>query len=162
MEASHRLLYVSFKSYSQHLDNIKRNFCSFITTFLWVTEVCVYFRECVLTGGHLQMKPCGVLLATAQVPPLRQGLLLQPSNTVSQRWPTEVSHTKRFVISFSFLIIIVRLMSHQYVLDQQTLYIKDVQQQGLTPVSCIIAIWFSLDFSKHFPDYTMVSVATCK
>lgn len=34
MEASHRLLYVSFKSYSQHLDNIKRNFCSFITTFL--------------------------------------------------------------------------------------------------------------------------------
>lgn len=101
MEASHRLLYVSFKSYSQHLDNIKRNFCSFITTFLWVTEVCVYFRECVLTGGHLQMKPCGVLLATAQVPPLRQGLLLQPSNTVSQRWPTEVSHKK--VCHFIFI-----------------------------------------------------------
>lgn len=43
----------------------------------------------LLTGGHLQMKPCGVLLATAHVPPFLQGLPLQPSNTLSQRWPGE-------------------------------------------------------------------------
>lgn len=39
------------------------------------------------TGGHLQMKPRPVLLATAQVPPFLQGLPLQPSTTVSQRRP---------------------------------------------------------------------------
>lgn len=53
---------------------------------------CVRYRWCVLTGGHLQMYPCLVLLATAQVPPFLQGLSLQPSNTVSQRWPTH-NHT---------------------------------------------------------------------
>lgn len=42
-----------------------------------------------LTGGHLQMKPWGVLLATAHVPPFLQGLPLHPSNTLSQRWPGE-------------------------------------------------------------------------
>lgn len=41
------------------------------------------------TGGHLQMKPRPVLLATAHVPPFLQGLPLQPSTTVSQRRPAE-------------------------------------------------------------------------
>lgn len=40
-----------------------------------------------LTGGHLQMNPWGVLLATAQVPPLRHGFPLHPSNTASQCRP---------------------------------------------------------------------------
>lgn len=52
----------------------------------------------LLTGGHLQMKPCGVLLATAHVPPFLQGLPLQPSNTLSQRWPAEQSQYKRVTV----------------------------------------------------------------
>lgn len=43
----------------------------------------------VPTGGHLQMKPRPVLLATAHVPPFLQGFPLQPSTTVSQRRPAE-------------------------------------------------------------------------
>lgn len=39
----------------------------------------------VKPGGHLQIKPCGVLLATAQVPPFLQGLPLHPLNTWSHR-----------------------------------------------------------------------------
>lgn len=40
------------------------------------------------------MKPCGVLLATAHVPPFLQGRPLQPSNTLSQRWPGEQEKKK--------------------------------------------------------------------
>lgn len=80
----------------------------------------------ILTGGHLQMKPCGVLLATAHVPPFLQGLPLQPSNTLSQRWPEEQKHnlcvTNR-AFQLDTALVGTLLHAHKYLYIQYGIHI---------------------------------------
>lgn len=53
------------------------------------------------------MKPWGVLLATAQVPPFLQGRPLQPSKTLSQRCPAKQKHAAHVRLFYKYKALVV-------------------------------------------------------